>query len=104
MNFSLVYKELGASWMVQDWVDFGYNLRFSSFSPTNINTPNNRSALEQLTFLKAEIDQWLKLSILERVDEPPYLDIFLAEKENIREFICWVYVYKITISWQKRRA
>lgn len=65
------YRELGAEEYIIDLVTNGYKLVFEDEPPPPSFTPNNRSALEDPAFVRAELDRLELLGCIERVEEPP---------------------------------
>ena len=58
--------------MVMETVRFGYELPFREIPPPS-HEPNNRSAREDLTFVRAEVKRLEKLGCIYRVEKKPHL-------------------------------
>lgn len=72
------YRELGAEEYIIDLVKNGYKLVFDNEPPPPSFTPNNRSALEDPAFVRAELARLESLGCIERVVEPPLVVLPLS--------------------------
>ena len=70
-------KELKASSFILDTLKEGYRFPFRSIPPSGI-VCNNRSALKERAFVKAELTRLEALGCIERMKERPYLVLPLS--------------------------
>ena len=72
------WKEtLNASDFIMDIIDEGYKIPLREEPPSAF-SDNNRSALNNLDFVKAELDRWCELGVIEEVKERPYIVLPLS--------------------------
>ena len=67
------YRSIGAMQRVVDYVQHGYVPDFASFPPPMQELKNNKSAENNYTFVKSEIERMLKAGVLEEVPHPPHI-------------------------------
>ena len=68
---------LNSSDFIMKIIDEGYEIPLRE-EPPSAYSENNRSALNNLDFVKAELDRWCELGVIEEVKEKPYIVLPLS--------------------------
>ena len=64
-------QELNAGPMVSRWLEYGYEIPFSSIPTNQLSAPNNKSCRDNLSFARAEVQNQVKMGVLSEVDWKP---------------------------------
>ena len=70
-------NSLKANEFIMDIIDNGYKIPFVETPPSSF-SENNRSAIVNISFVKAELDRWERLGVIQRVTEKPYIVLPLS--------------------------